>query len=78
MQKKEEDYTLNYNIVGLKLCIVAYLFPVQSEPPYAGVGLSHDLDRVHVPLPHVMEHVLHVPHIPHLLWQIHGICGTYV
>jgi hypothetical protein len=43
---------------------VSYKFPGQWEPPFAGAGLSHVLDRVNVPLPHVMEHVLHAPHTP--------------
>jgi hypothetical protein len=47
-------------------CVVSYLFPGQSEPPCAGTGLSHDLDRVNVPLSHVLEHVLHSPHIPQI------------
>jgi hypothetical protein len=50
--------------VGLKHCVVSCLFPGQSEPPWAGAGLSHDIDRIHVPLPHVVEHVLHAPYTP--------------
>ena len=50
--------------VVLAHCAVSYLFSGQCKRPFTGAGLSHDLDRVHVPLPHVVEHVLHAPHTP--------------
>jgi hypothetical protein len=48
----------------LEHCDLSYLSPGQSEPPCAGIGLLHDLDRIHVPLPHVLEHEPHAPHSP--------------
>ena len=55
-QKKEEHKTLNHNINTWACCFKTLC--------RAGDGLSHDIDRVHVPLPHVLEHILHSPHIP--------------
>ena len=62
--------------VVLAHCAVSYLFSGQCKGPFAGAGLSHDLDRVHVPLPHVVEHVLHAPHTPQVPFTIKYICCT--
>ena len=38
--------------------------PGQSKPPFEGDGLSHNLDRVLVPPPHVTDHEFQPPHAP--------------
>ena len=37
---------------------------VQSDPPFAGAGLSHDRILVLVPVPHSLEHELHLDQSP--------------
>ena len=60
--------TLNNDInswhARLKHCVASDLFPGQSEPPFTGGGLLHDLYLVNTLIPHVAEHVPHTPHAP--------------
>jgi acetoin utilization deacetylase AcuC-like enzyme len=47
--------------VVIKHDIACSSFPGQLETRFAGGG-GHDLYLVNIPLPHVLEHVLHAPH----------------